>query len=544
MTGSHAWNDGPSGGARPGDLLAGKYRVERVIGQGGMGVVVVAHHEQLDEKVAIKFLLPEALKNAEAVGRFAREARAAVKIKSEHVARVIDVGQLENGSPYMVMEYLEGSDLSAMLAERGPMPVEQAVGFILQACEALAEAHVLGIVHRDLKPANLFLANRPSGPPIVKVLDFGISKSAFSTSQAQLTRTSAVMGSPLYMSPEQMQSSKTVDVRSDIWALGVVLYELLTGSAPFQADTFPELIVAIFQGEFPPLRTVRPDIPAAFESTLNRCLVKDPAGRFANVGELAAALAPFGPPRSDVSVERISHVLGSGAPRPMTHVGPPRVAAVAAVAVLARAGDLSVSPIAGTLPGVAPTLHAGATPLRIGTSGRNSGIVGAATTSKPVSSSPVVPAGLPSRGAGRFALVAAGFVAVLGIGGVGAWRATATHRASTQGASAAGSTAPAPSASQAATAVPPPPSPSAAPSVTPTVAASLPQAASPSQTAASPTTPPAAHPARTPWVPTHPAAASPPPPPPVQSPATPKANCNPPYTLDSENHRRYKPECY
>ncbi len=169
--GSHS-----AAGVREGDILAGKYRVERVLGIGGMGVVVAAHHMQLDERVALKFLLPEALGNAEAVARFAREARAAVKIKSEHVARVTDVGTLPNGAPYMVMEYLEGGDLAAWIKQRGALPVEQAVEFVLQTCIAVADAHALGIIHRDLKPANLFCVRRSDGQLSIKVLDFGISK--------------------------------------------------------------------------------------------------------------------------------------------------------------------------------------------------------------------------------------------------------------------------------------------------------------------------------------------------------------------------------
>src|SRR4051812_36918936 len=177
-----------------GDVLAGKYVVERVLGAGGMGVVVSALHRQLEEKVAIKFLLPEALQNPESVARFLREARASVKIKSQHVVRVIDVGTLDNGAPYMVMEHLDGQDLAARLASRGPFPVEEAVELVMQACEALAEAHVLGIVHRDLKPANLFLTRSAGGLPIVKVLDFGISKvTGAGASQMSMTKTTAVM---------------------------------------------------------------------------------------------------------------------------------------------------------------------------------------------------------------------------------------------------------------------------------------------------------------------------------------------------------------
>nr|HMR07207.1 serine/threonine-protein kinase [Polyangiaceae bacterium] len=215
-----------------GDILAGKFRVEKLLGSGGMGMVVAAHHLQLDEPVAIKFLLPEALTNAAAVGRFAREARAATKIKSEHVVRIIDIGSFDSGEPYIVMEYLNGQDLSQLLAARGPLPPDEVAEYILQACEAIVEAHVLGIVHRDLKPANLFVAARMDGTPLVKVLDFGISKVSTGP-DLSLTETSALMGSPLYMSPEQMASAKSVDARTDIWALGVILYELVTGKPPF-----------------------------------------------------------------------------------------------------------------------------------------------------------------------------------------------------------------------------------------------------------------------------------------------------------------------
>ncbi len=297
-----------------GDVLAGKYRVDCVLGVGGMGVVVAAHHIQLDDKVAIKFMLPEALSNREAVARFAREARAAVKIKSEHVARVSDVGTLESGAPYMVMEYLEGSDLSAWLEQQGTLPVGQIVEFILQACEALAEAHAYGIVHRDLKPANLFVIRRPDGLLSVKVLDFGISKVAEFNSAgpvASMTTTSALLGSPLYMSPEQMRSSKDVDARSDIWSLGVILYELLAGDSPFAADTMPELVVRVMSAAPPPLRNKRPDAPDGIEAVILKCLEKDRDRRFQTVGELAIALVAFGTSRSKASVERISGVIRS-----------------------------------------------------------------------------------------------------------------------------------------------------------------------------------------------------------------------------------------
>lgn len=292
-------------------MLAGKYRVERVIGQGGMGVVVAAYHMHLDERVAIKFLLPEVLDNPDAVRRFSREARAAVKIKSEHVARVIDVGSLESGAPYMVMEYLEGEELKQTLGHSGPLSFEAAADYVLQASEALAEAHARGIIHRDLKPANLFLTRRADGSACVKILDFGISKltGPFTTdSDLGITKTSVGIGSPVYMSPEQTASAKDVDTRTDIWALGVILYELVTGHVPFMADNVPALCAAILQSEPAPLRNHRPDAPPGFVQVIERCLCKDPKDRFPGVAELALALLPFATEQGRLSARRISKV--------------------------------------------------------------------------------------------------------------------------------------------------------------------------------------------------------------------------------------------
>lgn len=296
---------------RVGDVLAAKYRVEQVLGVGGMGVVVRAHHLYLDERVAIKFIRSEALSIPEVVARFVREARAAVKIRNEHVARVIDVGTLETGAPYMVMEFLEGVDLSTLKHAGGTLlPVPTAVDYVLQALEAIAEAHALGIIHRDLKPANLFLTHRADGSPIIKVLDFGISKvtsiSGSSTPELGLTKTSATMGSPLYMSPEQMVSSRDVDVRTDIWAVGVILYELLSGQPPFSGETLPQLCAAILQQQPRAIAEMRSDLPPGLEAIVQRCLDKSPQNRFANVGDLALALAPFALPTSSVSITRIT----------------------------------------------------------------------------------------------------------------------------------------------------------------------------------------------------------------------------------------------
>jgi serine/threonine-protein kinase len=296
---------------REGDLLAGKYRVERIIGSGGMGVVVAARHEQLDQRVALKFVRDEALDNKEAAQRFLREARAAVKLKSEHAARVLDVGTLESGAPYMVMEFLEGSDLGQVLAEQGPLGIEAAAEWIVQACEAVAEAHAAGIVHRDLKPQNLFLARTVGGASKVKVLDFGVSKSMTASEIGGLTQTRAMLGSPLYMSPEQMRSSRDVDARSDVWAFGVVLYELLTRRWPFEAESMPELCLKVVSDPPRPVTDHRPDVPRAMVEVIDRCLQKDPAVRYENAAELAAALEPMAPPASRVIVERARMAMGS-----------------------------------------------------------------------------------------------------------------------------------------------------------------------------------------------------------------------------------------
>jgi serine/threonine protein kinase len=272
-----------------GDVLLGKYRVEHVLGQGGMGVVVSVRHLELDELFAMKLMLPQAVVSTRGIGRFLREARAAARLKSEHVAKVFDVGRLKEDTPYIVMEYLHGSDLKALLQARGPLPVDEAVLYAEQVCEALAEAHGQGIIHRDLKPSNLFLIQRPNGKACVKVIDFGISKMA-AKDGADLTNSGAVVGSPLYMSPEQMMQSKDVDVRSDVWAMGVVLYELVTGRVPFEGEMFTQIVGRVLNHEPLPPSGVRPELPQWLDAIVMRCLRKKPEERFQSIGELSAAL--------------------------------------------------------------------------------------------------------------------------------------------------------------------------------------------------------------------------------------------------------------
>jgi serine/threonine-protein kinase len=304
----------PIPGVKIGDVLDGKYRIDGVLGAGGAGVVVAAHHLPLAERVAIKFLHADALPNPDAVNRFGREARAAVRIKSEHVARVLDVGTFENGTSYIVMEHLEGRDMRAWLEEHGAMPVPQAVTFVLQACEAIAEAHALGIIHRDLKPANLYIIRRPDGELSIKVLDFGISKvtrNIGATADLSLTKTMAVIGSPLYMSPEQMKSARNVDARSDIWSLGVVLFEAVAGAPPFEGETIADICVSVATESTPALLEARGDIPPGFETVVARCLEKDPAQRYQTVAELALALGPYAPERAQESVRRVCGTIQS-----------------------------------------------------------------------------------------------------------------------------------------------------------------------------------------------------------------------------------------
>jgi len=306
----------PDDPVKPGDVLSGKFRVERLLGVGGMGVVVAATHLQLGQLVALKFMLKAALQYPDNVARFEREARAAVRLRSDHVAKVTDVGRLDDGAPYMVMEFLEGQDLDSYLRRNSPIPVQTAVDFLLQACEAIAEAHSLGIVHRDLKPKNLFLTQRLNGEPLVKVLDFGVSKVIGAEGDFSLTATTQVLGSPSYMSPEQLRASRDVDQRTDIWALGAILYELLTGSVPFPASTLTQLTAMVISEEPRPLESLRQDLPPELRAIVLRCLEKKVDARFGSVADFAAALAPFGSASSvALATQRMAGGLGGSSPR-------------------------------------------------------------------------------------------------------------------------------------------------------------------------------------------------------------------------------------
>jgi serine/threonine-protein kinase len=323
-----------------GDVVAGKYRVDDVIGVGGMGLVVAGTHIDLQQRVAVKFILPQFVTQDGLVERFLREARAVAKLKSEHVTRVLDVGMLESGAPFMVMEYLEGCDLGQLLSKHGRLPIETAADYIVQACEAVAEAHAQGIVHRDIKPQNLFLTQHLGGGSLVKVLDFGVSKTA--SAGASLTQSMTVIGSPLYMSPEQMRSSRDVDRRSDIWALGVVFFELLTGRLPFDGDSIPALCLKVVSDTAPSLATLRPDVSPELAAIVARCLEKDRERRFGDAAELAAALSRFVTPASHASIERARMVM-SGFGR----TGASRVTLPEALPPVSTSTD---RPVAGPVP--------------------------------------------------------------------------------------------------------------------------------------------------------------------------------------------------
>ena len=289
-----------------GTLLLGKYRVEGVIGIGGMGMVIAARHEHLNERVALKLLLPRYAELTETRKRFQREAQAAYKLRSEHVCRVLDAGELEDGTPFIAMEFLKGDDLAALLRRKKKLPIIEAVDYLLQACEALGEAHANDVVHRDLKPANLVIITRKDGTRCLKVIDFGISKVATDTS-SDLTNTYGYLGSPSYSAPEQFASTRAMTASGDLWSLGVILYEMVSGHGPFDftSDGLAEMATVIVRDPPTPLSKRDPSIDRTFEQIVMKCLEKEPAQRFPRVRELAEALAPFGSSAADDLLGRL-----------------------------------------------------------------------------------------------------------------------------------------------------------------------------------------------------------------------------------------------
>lgn len=272
----------------PGNLVAGRFLIERVIGMGGSGVVYAAWHRTLDKRVALKFLRAESRSDRDAVGRFVREAQATARLQSAHVARILDAEISDPSLAFIVMEYLEGRDLAQVLKQDGALSPARAVDFLLQASEAIAEAHDHNIIHRDIKPSNLFMTQGMDGSACIKVLDFGFSKVGWST--VALTSKNRVLGSPYFMSPEQLRASHDVDVRSDIWSLGVVLFTLLAGQCPFRGEYVMDVCAAVLSGDMSNLRQLRPEVPKELEAVALRCLQLDPALRYPTVAQLAEAL--------------------------------------------------------------------------------------------------------------------------------------------------------------------------------------------------------------------------------------------------------------
>jgi serine/threonine-protein kinase len=277
----------------PGSIIAGKYEVEREIGRGGMGRIVAARHQQLEERVALKFLMAPEDRAEEFNARFLREAQVTAKLRGAHVARTLDFGVTDHGDPFIVMEYLDGINLRELLRESGPLPIDVAVDYAMQACTGLAEAHRLHVVHRDLKPANLFLTKHLDGGDLVKILDFGVSKlRSFTAAKSDLTAAGTMLGSPKYMAIEQLNQAAEVDERADIWSLGAILYHMLVGHPPFDGKNTASVCMAIMSGQDPPsMCEKRPEIPAALDRAVLRCLSRNLDARTPNVAVLAREMA-------------------------------------------------------------------------------------------------------------------------------------------------------------------------------------------------------------------------------------------------------------
>jgi hypothetical protein len=322
-----------SSGARvlPGEVLDG-YRIERVLGEGGMGIVLAARHLELRSRAAIK-LMTRASSNDHAE-RFLSEARAAASIQSDHVARIFAFGRTPAGDPYLVMEYLEGEDLAQHLAAAGTVPLATAAGWALEACEALAHSHALGIVHRDLKPSNLFLERRRDGSRRVKLIDFGIAKLP---SQETLTSSHQLLGSPSYMSPEQIDRPREVDSRTDVWSLGVVLFQMLTGKVPFSGSTVFELARKVRDEPHPSLLALRAELPEGLAQVVDRCLAKHPEQRWRDVSALAHALGPFAPESGLALIRAIDNLSASALASATTEPG------TGAPVAIARPGEARAS---------------------------------------------------------------------------------------------------------------------------------------------------------------------------------------------------------
>ena len=313
-----------------GEVLEGKYRVEQLLGEGGMGAVAKATHMLRRAPVAIKFMSPAVLALQGAVERFVNEGVAASQIDSDHVVKVFDVGRMPTGAPYLVMEYLDGCDLGQLLArEGGRLDQTRTVHFGLQILRALQTAHASGIIHRDMKPSNCFVINKDGEPDFVKLVDFGISKVRSDDAagrSANLTRTNSALGTPLYMSPEQARSPRDVDHRADLYSVGAILYELLTGRTPYISESgeYTEILFKIFTTEPEPLRSLRPEIDDGLAAIVHHALTRDPNQRFSSASEFAEALAPWADERSAQVIARVRGGRGRSMAPPSQSFTPPQ----------------------------------------------------------------------------------------------------------------------------------------------------------------------------------------------------------------------------
>jgi len=329
----------------PGAIIAGKYEIEKEIGKGGMGLILAARHLQLEERVALKFLMAPEERVEEFQERFLREARITAKLRGAHVARTLDYGVTDEGDPYIVMEYLEGVNLRQLMRESGPLPLEVAVNYTLQACEGLAEAHRNEVVHRDLKPANLFLTKHLDGGDLLKILDFGVSKLRnFAAAQSDLTEAGTLLGSPKYMAIEQLTMAGDVDERADVWSLGTILYEMLAGRPPFDGPNTSAVCMAIMRGSDPtPLSELRPELPCELDGVVARCLSRDLFTRTTSVAVLARELVEASGIRGlEPAVQAVADVL-SQQPLSSTSTGQMRAFGQTGQHLAARNGGDSTS---------------------------------------------------------------------------------------------------------------------------------------------------------------------------------------------------------